>query len=344
MMSRRRTQLTHCLLPLLGTGLVVLAGCVTTPWHSGDGRITTGKLDFQREAVSGRTYHLYIPRNYTPDRFWPLVITAQGTFPFDQALGQRDRWVNVAEKEGLIICSPDFDSANGLMSVPSDKTPPELERDETATLRILHELKLRYKIDPDAIMISAWSGGGFPAHFIALHHPDLFRCVVGRTANFSPYLADDSFAERARHLNVYLFLGSIDLPGFDQMHQTAAKWFTAHKFPNFSMKTIPGGHDSNETEAARYFVDLIRHWPVVRLKAAALSTRNPRLVRFQADVRDADGPPENVSVLWNFGDGTSASGRQVDHTFPKAGLYKVFVTAIDPDGHHQYAQQWYNVP
>ena len=330
-------------LVLLALAATLLAGCAVQPWRTAEGRIVVGKIDFQRESVTGRTYHLYIPTTYTPLKQWPLVITAQGTFPFDQALGQRDRWVAVAEREGLIVCSPDLDSANGFLAVPADRTPPELERDEDATLRIIRELLLRYNLNADAVMITAWSGGGFPAHFIGLNHPDLFRCIVGRAANFSVNLVPEALAERARHMHVYLFYGEFDLPGFDLMHQEAARWYAAHKFPNFLMHKFPGGHNSNESEAARYFLDLVNHWPSVRIRATTVSARASRLIRFQAEVRDNDGPASAVSVTWDFGDGTVATGALVDHSYAAAGLYKVFVTAVDPDGHREYAQQWYTV-
>lgn len=343
MLYRHRSVVAPNLTSLAVLAALILSGCAEQPWRTADGRIVTGRIDYQKEPVTGRTYHLYIPTRYTPDRRWPLVVTAQGTFPFDQAQAQRDRWVTVAEREGLIVCSPDMDSANGLLSIPADRTPPELERDEDATLRILREVSYRYNIDSEAVMITAYSGGGFAAQFIGLHHPDFFRCIVGRDANFSVNLVSPAFAERARHMHVYLYYGAINLLGFELMHQEAARWFESHRFANFVMSKLPGGHSSNEAEAARYFLDIIGRWPSVRIQAAAVSVRTPRLVRFRADVRDRDGPASAVRVSWDFGDGTTATGTQVDHAYARDGLFKVFVTAVDADGHKEYAQQWYTV-
>ena len=86
---------------LAAAGVAVLAGavgCEPQAWRTQDGTIVTGKVDFQKEPVSGRVYHLYIPKTYNPKRHYPLIVTAQGTFPFDQAAGQRDRWIDVAER------------------------------------------------------------------------------------------------------------------------------------------------------------------------------------------------------------------------------------------------------
>jgi len=332
---------------LAAVGLVAavgLGGCAPTPWRTEDGRIVTGKLDYQKEPTTGRTYHLYIPTHYNPRRSYPLVMTAQGTFPFDQAQSQRDRWVEVAERYGLIICSPDFDGANGMLAIPPDKPPPELVRDDQATMAILNEVRRRYNIDPDAIMITGWSGGGYPAHYIGLHHPDVFRCIVGRTANFNEHLVSDEVARRARHMHVYVFFGEGDLPGFDQMNRDANFWYTVRGFRNFMIRQLPGGHNPNQLEAARYFLNIIRHWPAVHIDASRTEGPAPLTVRLRALVRDPDAPDGRVdSVLWNLGDGTVSAKPEVVHTYERPGLYNVFLTVVDLDGHHEYAQTWITV-
>lgn len=39
-----------------------------------------------------------------------------------------------------------------------------------------------------------------------------------------------------------------------------------------------------------------------------------------------------VSYDWDFGDGTTASGKTVDHTFTEKGIYRVTLTVTDSDG------------
>ena len=328
--------------------IVLLAGacgCATQDWRTADGRIVTGKLDFQKEATTGRTYHLYVPTTYNPKKAYPLVITAQGTFPFDQAAGQRDRWTAVAEREGFIVCSPDFDGASGFLNVPPDHPAPELVRDEAATLAILEEVKRRYSIRSTAVMITGWSGGGFPAHFIGLRHPDLFRCIVGRTANFKERLVTDEVAQRARHMHVYVFFGAGDLlPGFADQNRDANFWYTIRGFRNFLVRRLPGGHDPNQDEAARYFLDVINRWPSIRIEASATEGKAPLDVRLRAVIRDPDAPDGRVdTVLWNLGDNTVAARPEVTHTYARPGLYNVFLTVVDKDGHHEYAQAWIQV-
>ena len=334
----------RALVPAGAVLLAAAAGCESQPWRTEDGTIITGKVDFQKEPTTGRVYHLYVPSTYNPKRQYPLVVTAQGTFPFDEAAGQRNRWSDVAERYGLIICSADFDSATGWLGIPEDKPAPELVRDEEATIAIVRELKSRYNINPDAIMITGWSGGGYPAHFIGLNHPDVFRCIVGRTANFKDNLVADDAAMRARHMHVYVFFGEGDLPGFDQMNRDANFWYTVRGFRNFVIRRLPGGHNPNQVEAARYFLNIVNHWPAAHIEASTTKGRAPLAVTFRALVRDPDSRDGRVdSVLWNLGDNTVSARPEVTHTYTRPGLYNVFLTVVDLDNHHEYAQTWIRV-
>lgn len=327
-------------LPLAGA----LAGCATTAWKQADGRITTGRVDAQKEPTTGRTYHLYIPTTYNPKRAYPLIITGAGTFPFDEAMGQRNRWVDVAERYGLIVCAPDFDSATGFLGVPTDRVAPELVRDEKACLAIIKEIQSRYTINPDAIMITGWSGGAFPAHYVGQSHPEIFRAIVGRTGNFNEHLVPDDVAVKARHMHVYVFFGEGDLPGFDQQNRDANFWYTVRGFRNFVIHRLPGGHDPNQVEAARYFLNIVNHWPAVHIEASTAEGPAPLTVTLRALVRDPDSPDGRVdSVLWNLGDNTVSAKPEVTHTYTKPGLYNVFLTVVDLDGHHEYQQAWIRV-
>ena len=331
---------------VLAAAMLLLAagGCVSNDWRSSDGRIVTGKIDFQHEATTGRTYHLYIPTNYNPRRRYPVVLTAQGTFPFDQAAAQRDKWIDVAERYGLIICSADFDGASGFLGIPRDRPAPELVRDEKAAVAIVRELKSRYSINPDGIMITGWSGGGFPAHFVGLHHPEIFRCIVGRAANFNDHLVTDDVALRARHMHVYVFFGESDLPGFAEQNREANFWYTMRGFRNFVIQPQPGGHEHNEIEAARYFLNIVNHWPAIQIDASTTEGPAPLTVTLRALVRDPDSPDGRVdSVLWNLGDGRISSAPEVTHAYERPGLYNVFLMVKDLDGHQEFKQIWIKV-
>ena len=324
--------------------VAMIGGCGTEDWRRADGQVATGKVSFQKEAATGRVYHLYVPTTYNPRRAYPLVVTGQGTFPFDDAASQRDKWVDVGERYGLIICSPDFDSATGLLGIPSDRPAPELVRDDKCTVAVVKEVISRYNINRDAIMITGWSAGAFPAHFIGLHHPEIFRCIVGRAGNFNEHLVADDVAQRARNMHVYVFFGEGDLPGWDSMNRDANFWYTIRGFRNFVIRRLPGGHEHNEVEAARYFLNIVNHWPAVHIEASTTEGRAPLAVTLRARVNDPDSPDGRVdSVLWNLGDNTVSAKPEVTHVYNKPGLYNVFLTVVDLDGHHEYQQAWIKV-
>jgi len=318
---------------------VLAAGCGQRDWRTPDGAVVTGKIDYQKEPVTGRTYHLYVPTSYDPRRAYPLVITGHGMFPFDHAMLQRDRWVDVAEANGLIVCSPDLDSATAFLHAKAGDPPSELLRDEKAVLAVLDQVKRRYSIREDAVALTGWSAGGFAAQFIGLRHPETFRCIIGRTPNFSEHLVTDAQASRARDMHVYLFYGKGDMLPFEVMSHDAACWYSTRGFRNFTIKWLPGGHNPNQQEASQYLLDLFEHWPSIRTHAGHRADEPATRIRFHARVNDPDAPDTSTAtVVWNFGDDSTATGPVVVHDYARPGTYKVRAMAVDADGHCESTQ------
>jgi hypothetical protein len=323
---------------------LAMTGCIADSWKRADGSIVTGKVSSQKESTTGRVYQLYIPTTYNPKRAYPLVVTGHGMFPFDEAAGQRDRWVDVAERYGLIVCSPDLDSCTAFLGVPTDRPASELVSDEKAVVAIVKELESRYNINRDAVMITGWSAGAFMAHYIGQRHPEIFRVIISRTGNFNDHLVSDEVALRARHMHVYCFYGEADWPGFSGWSRDANYWYTMHGFHNFVIRQMPGGHDPNQLEATRYFLNIINHWPAVHIETLPSEGRAPLTVTFKARVHDPDSPDGRVdSVMWNFGDNAVSAKPEVTHTYTKPGLYNVFLTVVDLEGHREYQQAWVHV-
>ncbi|HUT57522.1 MAG TPA: caspase family protein [Phycisphaerae bacterium] len=311
-------------------------------WQPPPGSVQKGKIDARKEAVTGRKYYLYVPSNYDPARAYPLVVSAHGAGLFDGAKKDRDRWIEVAERYGLLVCCPEFESPKTpFLRLKAGEVAPELIRDEKASLAIIEEVKVRFHVNRDAVLMTGFGKGAYAAHFIGIRHPDIFRAVVGRCGDFSEHLVSNDFAHRARHMHVYTFFGERDLPGVDEMNRNANFYHTVRGFRNFVIRRLRGGHDSNEAEAARYFKNMVNHWPTTRIEATPTSGKAPLSVMFRARVRDADTPDGQVdSVLWNLGDGAVSGHPELVHTYVSPGLYNVFLTVVDLDGHHEYAQQW----
>jgi hypothetical protein len=70
--------------------------------------------------------------------------------------------------------------------------------------------------------------------------------------------------------------------------------------------------------------------PVANLTASPLSGNSPLNVSFSGSGSDPDGYITGYS--WNFGDGSSASGQNVNHTYSSAGSYNANMTVTDNKG------------
>ncbi|HUT60104.1 MAG TPA: caspase family protein [Phycisphaerae bacterium] len=310
-------------------------------WRPPPGSVPKGKIDAQKDAVTGRKYYLYVPSNYDPARAYPLVVSAHGAGLFDGAKKDRDRWIDCAERYGLLVCCPEFESAKSSLRLQAGEVAPELVRDEKATLAIIEELKVRFHVNCEAVLMTGFGRGAYAAHFIGIRHPEIFRSVVGRCGDFNEHLVSNEVARRASHMHIFAFFGERDLSGVDEMNRNANFYYTTRGFRNFALRRLPGGHDSNETAAGIYFMNIVNHWPATRIEATPTRGKAPLSVTFRALVRDPDSRDGRVdSVLWNLGDNMVSSSPEPVHSYESPGLYNVFLTVVDLDGHHEYAQLW----
>lgn len=62
-------------------------------------------------------------------------------------------------------------------------------------------------------------------------------------------------------------------------------------------------------------------------------------VTFAADAADRESAPESLTYQWEFGDGSEATGRTVEHAYGSAGSYEVTLTVTDPAGADATASQ-----
>jgi hypothetical protein len=108
-------------------------------------------------------YQLYVPRDYNPDRLWPLVLFVS---PGDDPLGWRF-WQKPCEEKGAFFCAA-YGAGNNC---------PAGQR-----LRIIldafDDVRRHYKVDPDRTYLTGFSGGGRMACTIAFALPEYFGGVA----------------------------------------------------------------------------------------------------------------------------------------------------------------------
>jgi hypothetical protein len=73
------------------------------------------------------------------------------------------------------------------------------------------------------------------------------------------------------------------------------------------------------------------HPPVVRASARAGTVATGHPAAFSANASDPD-PQDQLTLTWNFDDGGTASGANVEHSFSTPGRHKATVTVTDLDG------------
>jgi PKD repeat protein len=103
----------------------------------------------------------------------------------------------------------------------------------------------------------------------------------------------------------------------------------AHSAGNVDVTVInPDG--ASATLAAGYTFMPPNQPPQVSPTASVTNGVAPLVVNFVANATDPDGGALNVN--WEFGDGQTAAGANVLHTYMSAGQFTAHVTATDPTG------------
>ena len=75
----------------------------------------------------------------------------------------------------------------------------------------------------------------------------------------------------------------------------------------------------------------VNRGPSVKMKKETISYKTGKIYTFSTlNYSDPDGG--TLSLTWDFGDGTNASGQMVYHKFSKAGEYRIRVLVADPSG------------
>jgi PKD repeat protein len=85
--------------------------------------------------------------------------------------------------------------------------------------------------------------------------------------------------------------------------------------------------------SASFFITVNNTLPSVRMRAGRLGSGGADTYVFDGyGTSDLDDPAQNLSYLWDFGDGTTAEGINVTHKFPSPGSYQVMLTVEDGAG------------
>ena len=180
----------------------------------------------------------------------PVIVTCHGTPPYDVAEMHIREWKMLGEQNGCIIIAPELLGTDGIFG---DGPTQAMMDDEKFILSILSMVGYHYTVDWSNIMLTGFSGGGFPMYFTGLRNPNVFSVLVARSCNFNEaqprrvvsaggLVAErDDLRRRAR-------------PGAIQAQTDAAIAYLRSKGFRLETKVIPGiGHERVPEVAMDFF-------------------------------------------------------------------------------------------
>jgi poly(3-hydroxybutyrate) depolymerase len=245
----------------IGAALVIAPAAVTgcaVPQPKGN-----GKLQRIVEPTTRRGYWLYLPEAYVEDqgvrpdgRRWPLVVSFHGMKPFDDAHGQAREFGQEADNYGFIVCAPELLSSDLFGQFPRTKVDGTWQKDEEAILKIMDHVFATTNADPQNVLSTSWSYGGYFAHYMVNRHPHRFSCLAVRQSNFSSEILDEAQIPYYRQIPVAIFYGQNDFARTRLESQNAVAWYTQHGFPDMVSAVVVGrGHERIPQTAAAFFAE-----------------------------------------------------------------------------------------
>ncbi|MFP4139413.1 MAG: hypothetical protein ACLFVY_02530 [Phycisphaerae bacterium] len=235
---------------MLIAALTFLGGCVVHQRQD-----TPVDARRQREGETGNPYYIYVPSTYEPSEDWPLVITLHGTIPYDTYDKQINEWKYLAEQKGFIVVAPYMRSSQGVLPVIPGVWYDDLQKDREAILATLEEVSREYNIDSDTVLLTGFSGGGFPMYEAGLRDPGKFGMLVARACNFrADQLERIELTDRARRLPFAMYWGKDD--GVRKQCWEAYRYLRRRGF-SIQRELIKGGHFRHPEIAYRYWREIL---------------------------------------------------------------------------------------
>jgi predicted esterase len=200
----------------------------------------------QTAEGSGVRYYLSLPKGWTPDSTWPILVTIDGSGHDFQ--GNFNTFVRARGERPFIIVTPCV-SSNG-------NDPADLK----AVLEIVKEVQKSSK-GQSKFFITGFSAGGHLAWQCVFIHPELLAGAAPAAANFrSRGITEISKAPECAKLPIHGFLGDNDAykQFLDPQWADAAKIARENGYENVEFTKVPGaGHDAFPDRVIAFFSSLL---------------------------------------------------------------------------------------
>ena len=234
-----------------------------TTGHAKEDAPKPGKVHELTSKAHGRKYSLIVPSAYARKKSWPLVISSHGAG--GSGAGEMRSWQALANQYGFIVVCPDMVTATN--NRPPTSNLPGWKEDDEVVLSIIEQVSDWFRVNPRAVMITGFSGGGNPSYHTGLGHPDVFTHICTRGGNFSPQQVprDEEVLEKGKSaLSIYIFYGENDhklIVGENGQPGAAVSAHTALQkagYENLVIEEVAGmKHESRPNKAAAWFAEYV---------------------------------------------------------------------------------------
>jgi len=233
------------LIPMILFLSLLTAGCpVTQPQN------TPVAHRLEVDPATGNAYCIYVPSTYRHDKAYPLIISCHGTPPYDIADHHIREWKMLAEQNQCIAVAPTLIATDGLLG---DGPIVGMLADEHIILSLISHLGYRYNIDRANIMLTGFSGGGFPVYWVGLRHPEIFSVIAARSTNFSRHNVEGWWRPEDCTADILIYYGQND-PGAIRHQSDMAVRYLRSKGISVETQVLPGaGHERHPEVAMAFF-------------------------------------------------------------------------------------------
>lgn len=277
------------------------------------------------EERTQQPYLLYVPSTYTDSQEWPLVVACHGTWPYDTADLQMREWASFGERRGIIIAAPRLAGTKGDFPPPPEQQIVLQSQDEQTILAIVAAVKSRYRIAEHRVFMTGWSAGAYAILHAGLRNPDVFRALAVRQGSFDARFMAAPAERLDPWQRILVIYGKTDL--LRDQSKAMLGWLRDQGM-HPDEREITGAHRRIDPDLPwRFFQDVTRKYPWIRIRAGADDLTQPLRIRF-----GVDAAPSAVRQKWFFGDGDESYEASPVHAYAAAGPYEVTVNVTLKNG------------
>jgi predicted esterase len=217
------------------------------------------------------------------------VLTLHGLKPYDNAYPQVKSWQQEADRYRFIVIAPVLRTCDSLtMQYPlRDPDKPYVRKDCKAILAILDEVCRRTNADPNAVLSTSFSSGGYMAHYLVNRYPERFSCLAVRGSNFNAQMLDTTQIPKYRDMPIAIFFGENDFKDCRRESMEACQWYRKYRFDVEAKRVAGLGHQRRPQTAAAFFAKTIGVQPKTPPDLGSLVLEDVIL----SQTSDTDQPP-----------------------------------------------------